>query len=115
MRTWRGCKQAAAFVSASGAQTRFVKGGSDMIESEATATGRRGFLTRLALGSAALTSAGSALLGNFESSGIGVSRAGAEAARYKMAFIQWQPHTVPAAWSKGIEEVLKPQQVDEMA
>jgi ribose transport system substrate-binding protein len=28
-----------------------------------------------------------------------------------MAFIQWQPHTVPAAWSKGIEEVLKPQQV----
>jgi ribose transport system substrate-binding protein len=27
-----------------------------------------------------------------------------------MAFIQWQPHTVPAAWSKGIEEVLKTQQ-----
>ncbi len=28
-----------------------------------------------------------------------------------MAFIQRQPHTVPAAWSKGIEEVLSPQQV----
>jgi ABC-type sugar transport system substrate-binding protein len=28
-----------------------------------------------------------------------------------MAFIQWQPHTVPAAWSKGIEEVLGPQQI----
>ena len=82
-----------------------------MIESEATAKGRRDFLKSVALGSAALTSAGSALLGNFDSSGLGVSRARAEGARYKMAFIQWQPHTVPAAWSKGIEEVLKPQQV----
>ena len=27
-----------------------------------------------------------------------------------MAFIQWQPHTVPGAWSEGIEEVLKTQQ-----
>lgn len=25
--------------------------------------------------------------------------------RYKMAFIQFMPHTVPAAWSKGIEDV----------
>ena len=31
--------------------------------------------------------------------------------KLSMAFIQWQPHTVPAAWSKGIEEVLKPQEV----
>ena len=30
--------------------------------------------------------------------------------RYKMAFIQFMPHTVPAAWSKGIEDVLKIQQ-----
>lgn len=82
-----------------------------MIESEATAKGRRDFLKSVALGSAALTSAGSALLGNFDSGGLSVSRARAEGARYKMAFIQWQPHTVPAAWSKGIEEVLKPQQV----
>ena len=34
-----------------------------MIESEATAKGRRDFLKSVALGSAALTSAGSALLG----------------------------------------------------
>ena len=34
----------------------------------------------------------------------------AAAGNQKMAFIQWQPHTVPAAWSKGIEEVLKTQQ-----
>ena len=88
-----------------------TKGGIDMIESEATAKGRRDFLKSVALGSAALTSAGSALLGDFDSSGLGVSRARAEGTRYKMAFIQWQPHTVPAAWSKGIEEVLKPQQV----
>ena len=76
-----------------------------MIESEATAKGRRDFLKSVALGSAALTGAGSALLGNFESSGLGVSRAHAEGTRYKMAFIQWQPHTVPAAWSKGYRQV----------
>jgi ribose transport system substrate-binding protein len=28
---------------------------------------------------------------------------------YRMAFIQFMPHTVPAAWSKGIEEVLTTQ------
>jgi ABC-type sugar transport system substrate-binding protein len=28
---------------------------------------------------------------------------------YKMVFIQFMPHTVPAAWSKGIEDVLKVQ------
>jgi ribose transport system substrate-binding protein len=88
-----------------------TKGGTDMDENEATGKGRRNFLKSVALGSAALTSAGTALLGKFDSSGLGVSRARAEGARYKMAFIQWQPHTVPAAWSKGIEEVLKPQQV----
>ena len=82
-----------------------------MIENQATAKGRRDFLKGAALGSAALASAGGALFGNIESRGLGVSRARAEGARYKMAFIQWQPHTVPAAWSKGIEEVLKPQQV----
>jgi ribose transport system substrate-binding protein len=82
-----------------------------MDENEATGKGRRNFLKSVALGSAALTSAGTALLGKFDSSGLGVSRARAEGARYRMAFIQWQPHTVPAAWSKGIDEVLKPQQV----
>lgn len=82
-----------------------------MIEYKATAKGRRDFLKGAALGSAALAGAGGALFGNVDSRGLGVSRARAEGARYKMAFIQWQPHTVPAAWSKGIEEVLKPQQV----
>ena len=74
-----------------------TKGGIDMIESEATTKGRRDFLKSVALGSAAFTGAGSALLGNFDTSGLGVSRAHAEGTRYKMAFIQWQPHTVPAA------------------
>ena len=40
-----------------------------------------------------------------------MARARAEATRIKMALIQWQPHTVPAAWSKEIEEVLQPQQI----
>ncbi len=43
--------------------------------------------------------------------GLGISQARAQGDRVKMAFIQWQPHTVPAAWSKGIEEVLAPQQI----
>ncbi|MBV8418533.1 MAG: sugar ABC transporter substrate-binding protein [Hyphomicrobiales bacterium] len=63
------------------------------------------------MGAAAIASAGTALFQNLDVKGLGVTRAHAEAPRYKMAFIQWQPHTVPAAWSKGIEEVLKPQQV----
>lgn len=32
-----------------------------------------------------------------------------EGTRFKMAFIQFMPHTVPAAWSQGIEEVLATQ------
>jgi ribose transport system substrate-binding protein len=74
---------------------------------------RRDFLKAVAIGSAAV--AGSAV-GMFGAPGpdtglFGVPRARAQDQRYKMAFIQWQPHTVPAAWSKGIEEVLAPQQV----
>jgi ribose transport system substrate-binding protein len=74
---------------------------------------RRGFLRNVVLGSAAV---GGAAFGLFDSglspSGqFGVTPAMAADARIKMAFIQWQPHTVPAAWSKGIEEVLKTQQV----
>jgi ribose transport system substrate-binding protein len=49
------------------------------------------------------------MFGDIENVSITVPKAAA--ANQKMAFIQWQPHTVPAAWSKGIEEVLKPQQV----
>src|SRR5271165_6134391 len=83
-----------------------------MTDSTESVTGRRDFLKSAAIGSAALTVGAGALLGRLDvaTGEYGVSRARAEAARYKMAFIQWQPHTVPAAWSKGIEEVLKPQQ-----
>ena len=70
---------------------------------------RRSFLKASMLGSAALAGAASGLFGKFDASSVSVGVAKARAAdmRYKMAFIQWQPHTVPAAWSKGIEEVLK--------
>jgi ABC-type sugar transport system substrate-binding protein len=77
------------------------------------ASGRRDFLKAMALGSAAVAGSASGMLGSFDlaGGGLGVTRTWAQGARYKMAFIQWQPHTVPAAWSKGIEEVLGPQQV----
>ena len=78
-----------------------------------SAKDRRSFFKTVALGSAAIAGAASGMFG-VPVAGVqapGVARARAEGARYKMAFIQWQPHTVPAAWSKGIEEVLKPQQV----
>ena len=35
--------------------------------------------------------------------------------RIKMAFIQWMPRTVPNAWSQGIDEVLKTQNVIDYA
>lgn len=73
---------------------------------------RRDFLKGVVLGSAALTGAAAGLFGAIDpvTGRAGVSQAHAQD-RYKMAFIQWQPHTVPAAWSKGIEEVLAPQQI----
>ena len=76
-------------------------------------TSRRGLIKASMLGTAALAGAAGGMFGTFgaQSPGLGVSRAMAQDTRYKMAFIQWQPHTVPAAWSKGIEDVLKPQQV----
>ncbi len=75
---------------------------------------RRHFLKGIALGSAALGGAAAGLFGGTDPStgAFGVQQANAAATvRLKMAFIQWQPHTVPAAWSKGIEEVLKTQQI----
>jgi ABC-type sugar transport system substrate-binding protein len=74
---------------------------------------RRGFLGGMAVATAAAAGAAGGLLADLRpgSRSIGVSRARAADGRYKMAFIQWQPHTVPAAWSKGIEDVLGPQQV----
>jgi ABC-type sugar transport system substrate-binding protein len=74
---------------------------------------RRSLLRGIMLGSAAVAGAAGGLLTDMRpgTRSLGVSRAKAQDMRYKMAFIQWQPHTVPAAWSKGIEEVLGPQQV----
>jgi ribose transport system substrate-binding protein len=73
---------------------------------------RRNFIKGVMLGSAAL---GAAATGMFSDTEGTLPKFGARPAsaadRKKMAFIQWQPHTVPAAWSKGIEEVLKTQQV----
>ena len=84
-----------------------------MSEHQKPGTDRRNFLKASMLGSAALAGAAGGLFGRLDATGVevGVSRAQAQGARYKMAFIQWQPHTVPAAWSKGIEDVLTPQQV----
>jgi ABC-type sugar transport system substrate-binding protein len=89
------------------------EGGETNVKDEMLADGRRSFLKTSVLGAAAVAGAASGMFGRLGSAGVGVgvSRAIAEGTRYKMAFIQWQPHTVPAAWSKGIEEVLGPQQV----
>src|SRR5687767_6616505 len=62
---------------------------------------RREVLKGLALGAIAASSPTIALTG----------AANAQAARkaLKMAFIQYQPHTVSTAWAKGIQEVLSVQ------
>jgi ribose transport system substrate-binding protein len=67
---------------------------------------RREFLKTVALGTAALGAglAGSEIL----SSSTGRAHAATDK-KLKMAFIEFMPHTVPAAWSKGIEDVLSKQ------
>src|ERR671924_465730 len=74
---------------------------------------RRRFLKTVMLSSAALTGATNGMFDSLDiaTGELRIAEARAAGTRYKMAFIQWQPHTVPAAWSKGIEEVLTPQQV----
>src|SRR5450631_178460 len=74
---------------------------------------RRGLLKSMALGSAMIGTAAAGLFGDMDpkTGAIGMRQAHAAGGRVGMAFIQWQPHTVPAAWSKGIEEVLKTQQL----
>lgn len=74
---------------------------------------RRGVLKSMALGSAMVGTAAAGLFGDIDpnTGALGLPQARAANARISMAFIQWQPHTVPAAWSKGIEEVLQTQQV----
>ncbi|TBW40862.1 hypothetical protein EYW49_01540 [Siculibacillus lacustris] len=80
-----------------------------MSEIESVGAHRRNFLKSLALGSAAVGAASAGLFTDVATGTIGVPAARA-AGNIKMAFIQWQPHTVSSAWSKGIEEVLKTQQ-----
>ena len=83
-----------------------------MSDDDVLASDRRNFLKSIAIGSAAMAGAAGGLFGQLDPvTGLTFSQARAQGTRYKMAFIQWQPHTVPAAWSKGIEEVLKTQQV----
>ena len=72
---------------------------------------RRTILKSMAFGSAALTGAATGLMAGIDpiTGAIGISAARADE-RVKMAFLQIQPHTVSAGWSKGIEEVLSTQQ-----
>lgn len=72
---------------------------------------RRTILKSMALGSAALTGAATGLMAGIDpvTGVVGISAAHADE-RVKMAFLQIQPHTVSAGWSKGIEEVLSTQQ-----
>ena len=73
---------------------------------------RRSFIKKVAAGSAVLGGAAAGFFGDVDpaTGSFGLPQAHAADAPLKMAFIEWQPHTVPAAWSKGIEEVLKDQQ-----
>src|SRR5476649_864715 len=79
-----------------------------------TTNDRRHFLKNIALGSAAIGGAAMGLFGNSDpSTGLfGVQKANAaDYARLKMAFIKYATDTVSSAWSKGIEDVLTPQQI----
>jgi len=77
------------------------------------ANDRRNFLKGMMLGSAALTGAATGLFSklNIVEGDLGVAQARAADQRIKMAFVQFQPHTVSTAWGKGIQEVLATQQV----
>jgi ribose transport system substrate-binding protein len=66
---------------------------------------RREVLTGLALGALATATGAAGILGGGVLTG-SKGRAYAADKAYKMAFIQFQPHTVSTAWAKGIKEVL---------
>ena len=66
---------------------------------------RREVLTGLALGAVAVGTGAAGILGGGVLTG-SKGRAYAADKAYKMAFIQFQPHTVSTAWAKGIKEVL---------
>lgn len=70
--------------------------------------GRRAFLKTMAVGGAALGTGIVAPSMPLTKTSGAANAAGGET--MKMAFIQWQPHTVPNAWSTGIEEVLSTQE-----
>ena len=78
------------------------------------ANDRRNFLKGMMLGSAALTGAASGLFSKLDlaAGDIGISQVQADTPeRIKMAFVQYQPHSVSSAWGKGIGEVLATQQI----
>jgi len=82
-----------------------------MTEDDKTVHDRRDFLKTIMLGTAAMGGVATGLFGQLNAgAGLGIAQARAQDTRYKMAFIQFMPHTVPAGWSRGIEEVLTPQQ-----
>jgi ribose transport system substrate-binding protein len=66
---------------------------------EITSSGRRDFLKSVVLSTAAVGAA-TTLFNDLEGGNLGVPKAVAASENKKMALIQWQPHTVPAAWSK---------------
>ncbi len=86
-----------------------------MTEEDKVAAGdRRNFLKGMMLGSAALTGAASGLFSklDFAAGELGISQVRADTPqRIKMAFVQYQPHSVSSAWGKGIGEVLATQQI----
>ncbi len=66
---------------------------------------RRSFLTTAAIGAGAMATGA---LAPEMASVTGAAKAATDG-EIRMAFIQFLPHTVPAAWSKGIEDVLDSQ------
>lgn len=71
---------------------------------------KRGFSRRSFLQATAVGAVTAGLSLNTPLYKSGVQKASAQdATTYRMAFIQFMPHTVPAAWSTGIEEVLATQ------
>jgi ribose transport system substrate-binding protein len=82
-------------------------------DDKSPASDRRNFLKTMMLGSAALGGAASGLFSKFDiaQGDFGPMEARAADARIKMAFVQYQPHSVSSAWGKGIGEVLATQQI----
>jgi ABC-type sugar transport system substrate-binding protein len=78
---------------------------------DAIESGRRRFLQTGALTVAAVAAGAVGDLGVDLVPGLVAKAYGADPKKLKMAFVQYQPHTVSSAWSKGIEAVLNVQGV----